>query len=205
MKLDVYNLQNAKVGEVDVSDAVFGAEVKPHLHHEVVRYQLAKKRAGTHKVKSRSEVARTTKKLYKQKGTGNARHGSRRAPIFVGGGVAFGPTPRSHAIKVPRKVRRGALRSVLSQKVGEGKLKVVDSWDMDAPKTKLALSQIQALGATSALVVDVENEKLKLSVRNLPQSKFLKTGGLNVRDLVHYDHVIITQSAIQQIDGALKP
>lgn len=205
MKLDVYNLQNAKVGEIDVSDAVFGAEVKPHLHHEVVRYQLAKKRAGTHKAKTRSEVARTTKKLYKQKGTGNARHGSRRAPIFVGGGVAFGPTPRSHAIKVPRKVRRGALRSVLSQKVGEGKLKVIESWDMDAPKTKVALAQLEALGATSALVVDVENEKLKLSVRNLPQSKFLKTGGLNVRDLVHYDHVIITQSAIQQIDGALKP
>lgn len=205
MKLDVYNLQNAKVGEIDVSDAVFGAEVKPHLHHEVVRYQLAKKRAGTHKAKTRSEVARTTKKLYKQKGTGNARHGSRRAPIFVGGGVAFGPTPRSHAIKVPRKVRRGALRSVLSQKVGEGKLKVIESWDMDAPKTKVALAQLEALGATSALVVDVENEKLKLSVRNLPQSKFLKTGGLNVRDLVHYDHVIITHSAIQQIDGALKP
>jgi large subunit ribosomal protein L4 len=205
MKLDVYNLQNAKVGEVDVSDDVFGVEVKPHLHHEVVKYQLAKRRAGTHKVKGRSEVNRTSKKLYKQKGTGNARHGSRRAPIFVGGGVVFGPTPRSHAIKVPRKVRRGALRSVLSQKVGEGKLKVLDSWAMDGPKTKVALAHLMALGATSALVVDVENDALKLSVRNLPSSKFLKTGGLNVRDLVHYDHLIITQSALQEIEGALKP
>lgn len=205
MKLDVYNLENAKVGEVNVSDAVFGAEVKPHLHHEVVRYQLAKRRQGTHKVKGRSEIARTSKKLYKQKGTGNARHGSRRAPIFVGGGVVFGPTPRSHAIKVPRKVRRGALRSVLSQKAAEGKLKVVESWEMPQPKTKLASAQLERFGAASAVVIDVSNDALKLSVRNLPKSKFLPSVGLNVRDLVHYDHVIVTKEAIEKIDGALQP
>jgi large subunit ribosomal protein L4 len=204
MKLDVYNLENTKVGEVNVSDDVFGAEVKPYLHHAVVRYQLAKKRAGTHKAQTRSEVSRTSKKLYKQKGTGNARHGSRRSPTFVGGGVAFGPTPRDHSHKLTRKTRRGALRSVLSQKVGEGKLKIVESWEMSSPKTQAALAQLTKLGAHSALVVDVQNDVLKMSVRNLTSSKFLMTGGLNVRDLVHYDHVIMTQAAVAEIDGALQ-
>ncbi len=128
MKLDVYNLDNAKVGEIDVSDEVFAVEVKPHLHHEVVRWQLAKRRRGTHKVKGRSEIVGTTHKIYRQKGTGNARHGSRKAPIFSGGGVVHGPSPRNHAFKLPKKVKRGALRSVLSQKVGEGKLKVVQAF-----------------------------------------------------------------------------
>lgn len=204
MKLEVYNLQNKKVGDVDVSDEVFGAEVKPHLHHEVVRYQLARKRAGTHATKTRGEIKLTTRKMYKQKGTGNARHGSRKAPIFVGGGVVFGPTPRSHAFHLPRKVRRGALRSVLSQKVGEGKLKVVDRFEMERPKTRQALAHLAELGAERALVIDIDNETLKLSIRNVPTSKFLKTGGLNVRDLVHYDHVVITEAAIREIDGALK-
>ncbi len=204
MKLEVYNLQNKKVGDVDVSDEVFGAEVKPHLHHEVVRYQLARKRAGTHATKTRGEVNRTTRKMYKQKGTGNARHGSRKAPIFVGGGTVFGPTPRNHAFHLPRKVRRGALRSALSQKVGEGKLKVVDSFVMEHPKTRQALAHLAALGVNRALVIDIDNETLKLSIRNVPTSKFLKTGGLNVRDLVHYDHVVITEAAVREIDGALK-
>ncbi len=205
MKLDVYNLDNAKVGEIDVSDEVFAVEVKPHLHHEVVRWQLAKRRRGTHKVKGRSEIVGTTHKIYRQKGTGNARHGSRKAPIFSGGGVVHGPSPRNHAFKLPKKVKRGALRSVLSQKVGEGKLKVVQAFELSEPKTKLALAHLARLGAERALVVDVDNETLKLSVRNLPTSKFLRSVGINVRDLVHYDTLVITETALREIDGVLKP
>lgn len=204
MKLDVYNLENAKVGEVEISDEVFAAPVKPHLHHEVVKWQLAKRRRGTHKVKGRSEVAGSGKKLFRQKGTGRARHGDIKAPTFVGGGQIHGPQPRSYGYTLPKKVKRGALRSALSQKVAEGRVKVLDAFDLAEPKTKVALAALAKLGATNALVVDVENETLKLSVRNLPQSKFVKTGGVNVRDLIHYDHLVITRSAIEVIDGALK-
>ena len=204
MKLDVYNLQNAKVGEVDVSDEVFGTAVKPHLHHEVVRWQLAKKRAGTHATKGRSEVNRSGKKIYKQKGTGNARHGNRRSPTYVGGGTIHGPQPRSYDYALPKKVRRGALRSALSMKVGEGQVKVVDAWSMSEPKTRAAASALATLGAARALVVDIDNETLKLSVRNLATSKFVRTDGINVRDLLHYDTLVITRSAIEAIDGVLK-
>ena len=204
MKFDVYNLKNDKVGEVEVSDDVFGTEVKPHLHHEMVRYQMAKKRRGTHAVLNRAAVAGTTKKAYRQKGTGRARHGSHKAPVYVGGGVVFGPSPRSYAFNVPKKVRRAALRSVLSEKAAGGKLKVVDAFSLDAPKTKRAAAGIDALGAGSALVVDVENANLKLSVRNLPNAKFLQAVGLNVYDVLRYDHLIVTQAAIEAIDGALK-
>ncbi len=204
MKLDVYSIENTKVGEIEVSDEVFGAEVKPYLHHEVVRYQLAKKRAGTHSTKTRSEVSGSTRKLIKQKGSGGARHGSIKSNMYPGGGVIFGPRPRSHAFEVPRKVRRGALRSALSQKVSEGRLKIVDAWVMPAPKTKAAMTTLSALGATAALVVDVENEMLKLSIRNLPRAKFLRTDGLNVADLMRFESVVMTTAAARAIDGVLK-
>ena len=204
MKLDVYNLQNVKVGEVEVSERVFGTEVKPYLHHEVVRYQLAKRRAGTHKTKTRSEISGSGKKLYKQKGTGRARHGSIKSPTFVGGGTVFGPLVRDHSFSVPRKVRRGALRSALSEKVAAQSLTVVDKFDLDAPKTRAVVEHLTALGIKNALVIDVENETLKLSVRNLPTSKFLQHVGLNVLDVVHYGHLVITEAAIRAIDGDLQ-
>jgi large subunit ribosomal protein L4 len=204
MKLDVYNLQNDKVGEVEISDEVFGAPVKPHLHHEVVKWQLAKRRRGTSKVKGRSEVTGSGKKLYRQKGTGNARHGDIKAPTFVGGGQVHGPSPRSYGYTLPKKVKRGALRSALSQKVAEGRIKIVDTFELGEPRTRVALAALATLGATNALVVDVDNETLKLSVRNLPTSKFVQSVGVNVRDLIHYDHLVITRSAIEAIDGALK-
>lgn len=204
MKLDVYNLKNDKVGEVEISDEVFGAPVKPHLHHEVVKWQLAKRRRGTSKVKGRSEVTGSGKKLYRQKGTGNARHGDIKAPTFVGGGQVHGPSPRSYGYTLPKKVKRGALRSALSQKVAEGRIKIVDTFELGEPKTRVALAALATLGATNALVVDVDNETLKLSVRNLPTSKFVQSVGVNVRDLIHYDHLVITRSAIEAIDGALK-
>jgi large subunit ribosomal protein L4 len=204
MKLDVYNLQNDKVGEVEISDEVFGAPVKPHLHHEVVKWQLAKRRRGTSKVKGRSEVTGSGKKLYRQKGTGNARHGDIKAPTFVGGGQVHGPSPRSYGYTLPKKVKRGALRSALSQKVAEGRIKIVDTFELGEPRTRVALAALATLGATNALVVDVDNETLKLSVRYLPTSKFVQSVGVNVRDLIHYDHLVITRSAIEAIDGALK-
>lgn len=204
MKLDVFNLQNQKVGEVEVSDSVFGAEVKPHLHHEMVRYQMAKRRAGTHATLTRHTVSGSTRKLFKQKGTGRARHGSIKAPTFVGGGVAFGPQPRDYSFKLPKKVRRGALRSVLSQKLTEGRLKVVSAFEMETPRTRVAVGHLTTLGVAKALVVDVANEQLKLSIRNLPDAKFLPTDGLNVYDLLAFDHLVITEAAVKHIDGVLK-
>ena len=205
MELAVKTLAGKAAGKITVDDAIFGIDdIRDDILQRTVRWQLAKRQAGTHKTKTRSEIARTTKKYIRQKGSGGARHGSRNAPIFVGGGTVFGPSPRSHAFHLPRKVRRGALRSALSQKVGEGKLKVVDSFVMEHPKTRQALAHLAALGVNRALVIDIDNETLKLSIRNVPTSKFLMTGGLNVRDLVHYDHVVITEAAVREIDGALK-
>lgn len=204
MKLDVYNLNNEKVGQVEVSDDVFGAEVKPHLHHEVVRYQMAKRRAGTHATLNRHNVSGSTRKLLKQKGTGGARHGSIKAPVYVGGGIVFGPMPRDYSFKLPKKVRRGALRSVISQKLGEGKLKVIAGFEMEAPKTKAAHLTLTKLGVPKALVVDVDNETLKLSLRNLPDAKYLQSVGLNVYDVLAFDHLVMTEAAVKHIDGVLK-
>jgi large subunit ribosomal protein L4 len=204
MKLDVYNLSNEKVGEVEVSDSVFGAEVKPHLHYEMVRYQMARRRSGTHAVLTRGAVSGSTRKLYKQKGTGNARHGSIKSPTYVGGGIVHGPQPRDYAFKLPRKVRRGALVSVLSQKAGQGQLKVVSSMPMEAPRTRVAVGYLASLGVNKAVVVDVNNENLKLSIRNLPNAKYLQTEGINVYDLLAYDTLVVTEEAIRHIDGVLK-
>lgn len=203
MLLDVVNIKNEKVGEIEVSDTVFGAEVKPHLHWEIVRYQQAKKRRGTHNTRTRGKVRGSTRKLYRQKGTGRARHGDIKAPIFVGGGVIFGPQPRDHSFNPPKKVRRGALISALSEKASNGRVIVVDSLDFDQPKTREAVDTLKTLGVESALVVDLENENLKLSVRNLPKSKFLRREGVNVYDLLRHDHVVITQDALGELNGAL--
>ncbi len=204
MKLDVFNLKNEKVGEVEVSDVVFGTDVKPHLHHEVVRYQMAKRRAGTHATLTRHFVSGSTRKLFKQKGTGRARHGSIKAPTFVGGGVAHGPQPRDYSFKLPKKMRRGALRSVLSQKQAEGKLKVVSAFELESPKTRVAVGHLTSLGTSKALVVDLMNDQLKLSIRNLPNAKYLQTDGLNVYDMLAFDHLVITEAAVKHIDGVLQ-
>lgn len=204
MLLDVVNLQNSKVGQVEVSDAVFGAEVKPHLHWEMVRYQMAKRRAGTHSTKTRSQVTGSTRKLYKQKGTGRARHGAVKAPIFVGGGVAHGPTPRDYTMRTPRKVRRGALVSLLSQLVRDGRLTVVDGWALETPRTKDALQVLAALGAPKTVVVDADNPSLQKSVRNLSTAKYLQIEGVNVYDLLKYEHLVITRDAIAQLNGVLQ-
>lgn len=204
MLLDVVNLQNDKVGQVEVSEAVFGADVKPHLHWEMVRYQMAKRRQGTHATKTRANVAGSTRKLYKQKGTGRARHGAETAPIFVGGGVAHGPQPRDYTMRTPRKVRRGALVSVLSELAAGGRLTVVDAWELEAPRTKDARGALETLGATKAVVVDAGNANLQKSIRNLATAKYLQVEGVNVYDLLKFERLVITREAISQLNGALQ-
>lgn len=204
MKLEVYNLSNQKVGEVEVADEVFGAPVKPHLHHTVVRAQLSSRRAGTVKVKSRGDVSGSGSKIYRQKGTGRARHGSRKVNIFVGGGVAMGPQPRNWALKVSKQVRRAALKSALSEKVQQGLLKVIDDFSLPEIKTKSALSALQTLQTRKALVVDLAaNHNLKLSVRNLKDYKYLATEGLNVADVLRFEHVLVSRAALDAIQGRL--
>lgn len=206
MKLDVYSLQNEKVGEVEVDEAVFDAPLAEHLHHKVVVAQMAARRSGTACTKTRGQVGGTTAKMYRQKGTGRARHHAKTAPIFAGGGVAFGPKPRSYEKKVNKKVRQAALRSVVSNKIRNGQLKVVEEFPLAEIKTKDALNVLEKLETNKALVVDDnDNRNLKLSVRNLKDYKFLASEGLNVLDALRFDQLIVTRPALQKIEGRLKP
>src|SRR5688500_9117298 len=181
-KVDVFNLKREKVGELDLSDEVFGAEIKQHLFHEVITAQLASRRQGTKAGKERAAVAGSSKKIYKQKGTGRARHGSIRAPIFVGGGRAHPPKPQDFSYRPPRRVRVGALRSALSLLLKEGRLLVVENIDLGEIKTKKIAGVLETLKtSTGALVVDDKsNENLRLSIRNLENSQFLPPEGVNV-------------------------
>src|SRR3954470_10796437 len=187
MQIDIVNTEGKKVGELDLADAVFGAKVKDYLLWELVKAQQAAKRAGTHSTKTRANVRGGGKKPYKQKGTGDARHGSIRAPNFAGGGKVFGPHPRSYAYTVPKKVKRAALASALSLRAKEKKLVVVDKLSFDAPKTKQMAGILKALGIDKVLVVDgASNANLFKSARNLPRTKVLAPAGLNVYDIL--DH-----------------
>lgn len=202
-KIDVYDLARKKVGELDLADEVFAAEVKEHLLHEVVTAQLASRRAGSHAAKERSAVQGSKKKLYKQKGTGNARHGAIRAPIYVGGGRAHPPKPQDWTMRPPRKVRMMALRCALSLLHKEGRLTVVDSIAFDAPKTKQLAAVLTALQASkSTLVVDGRgNENVKLSIRNMPTSSFLPPEGVNVYDLLKHDHLVVSKDAAKALEA----
>src|SRR4029079_1750232 len=183
MQIDIVNIEGKKVGQVDLADAVFGTKVKDYLLWELVKAQQAAKRAGTHSTLTRANVHGGGKKPYKQKGTGNARQGSSRAPNHVGGGKVFGPHPRDYSYTVPKKVKRAALASALSLRAQEKKLVVVDVLSFDAPKTKRLAGILKVLGAESAVVVDGKtNVNLSKSVRNLPKSKYLAPEGLNVFD-----------------------
>jgi large subunit ribosomal protein L4 len=203
-KIEVKNLAGKTVGDVELDDSVFGVDVNEHLLWEVVKAQRAKKRSGTHSTKRRDEVRGGGKKPYKQKGTGNARQGSSRAPHYVGGGKVFTPKPRDYEYHVPKKVMAGALRSALSLRAKEQKLVVVDSFTLDAPKTKLVSAAIAALGGCSALIVDAKNETLKKSTRNLQSAKYLATEGLNVYDVLDYETLIVTRPTLDAITERLK-
>ncbi|MCA9934007.1 MAG: 50S ribosomal protein L4 [Ardenticatenaceae bacterium] len=205
MKVPVYNMAGEEVSSVDLPAGVFDAEINRDLMHQALVRQLANARLGTHKVKGRSEVNRTTAKVYRQKGTGRARHGSRRAPIFVGGGVAHGPQPRKYTKQMPRKMRRAALRSALSAKASNGDVVVLDDIQMDAPKTKEMVLLMDRLvsGESTLLLLSGRNEYVEKSARNLPNMKTLRAGYLNIRDLLGYNKIVMPLAALEIIDGFL--
>jgi large subunit ribosomal protein L4 len=200
--LDVFNMKREKVGSIDLSDEVFATDVKEHLFYEVVKAQLASRRQGTQSAKERAAVSGSTKKLYKQKGTGRARHGSIRAPIYVGGGRAHPPRPRDWSYRPPRQVRVGALASALSKFHKEGRLVVVDRFELPEVKTKgliVALGTLKA--AKKALVVDhATNENLKLSIRNCEDHQFLPPEGVNIYDLLRHDTLVLSKDAAKALE-----
>jgi large subunit ribosomal protein L4 len=202
-KVDVYNLKREKVSELDLADEVFAAEVKEHLFQEVVVAQLASRRAGTHAAKERSAVSGSSKKIYKQKGTGRARHGSIRAPIFVGGGRAHPPKPQDFSYRPPRRVRVGALKSALSLILKEGRLTVVENIDIGEIKTKKLAGVLDALkvGRKTLVVDDKANENLRLSIRNMENSQYLPPEGVNVYDLLRHDHLVVSKSAAKALEA----
>ena len=201
--VDVFNMKREKVGSLELADEVFATEVKEQLFYEVVKAQLASQRQGTQAAKNRSAVSGSTKKLYKQKGTGRARHGSIRAPIYVGGGQAHPPQPRDWSYRPPRKVRIGALRSALSKLNKEGRMIVLERFELAEIKTK---SLMKALGQLKAekktLVVDhAANENLKLSIRNCKDHQFLPPEGVNVYDLLRHDTLVLSKDAAKALEA----
>ena len=201
--VDLFNLKRDKVGSLSLRDDVFGVEVAEHLLHEVVTAQLASKRAGTSAAKERAAVRGSSHKIYKQKGTGRARHGSIRAPLFVGGGRAHPPKPQDWARRPPRRVRVAALKSALSLLLKEGRLTVVDSFQLEAIKTKALAQTLGVLKSTgSTLVVDAkENQNLSLSIRNMAKNLFLPPEGVNVYDLLRHDHLILSKQAVKDLEA----
>jgi len=203
-KIAVYDINRKQVSELELSDAVFNDDVKGYLIHDMVRYQLAKRRQGTHKTKTRSEVSGGGKKPYKQKGTGNARQGCIRAPHYVGGGTAFGPSPRDYTFKLNRKVKKAALRSALSARYRGEQLTVLDVLEMEKISTKGFAEILKRFELSNTLVVLAEeNAQVELSARNIPGVKVLRADGVNVFDVMKYSNLILTQGAVSQLEGAL--
>jgi large subunit ribosomal protein L4 len=203
MRVTVYNQKREEVGHIDLSDEVFGAEVKEHLFYEVVKAQLASRRAGTKATKERSAVSGSTKKIYRQKGTGRARQGSVRAPHHAGGGMAHALEPKDWSYRPPRKVRIGALKSALSLFAKEDRLIIVDSLELSEIKTKAFAGTLGALKVTKkALVVDsATNDKLVKSLRNLENHHFLPPEGVNVYDILRHDHLIVSKDAAKALEA----
>ena len=202
---DLYNLQKKKVGTLKLSDAIFAAPIKPQLFYEVTTWQLAKRRQGSASTKERSAVRGGGRKPWRQKGTGRARAGTSRSPLWRGGGTIFGPHPRSYGFTLPKKVRRAALRSALSLRFKEGKLLLLDDFPSPEIKTKSFVQAMEGLGITNCLVViNGENLNLERSARNVPWVKVLRYNGLNVFDILKYEHLIIVQPAIEKIEERLK-
>ncbi len=206
MQVPVLNMAGEQVGEIELLDTVFAAPVHRGLMHQALVRQLANARLGTHKTKTRAEVRGGGRKPWRQKGTGRARHGSIRSPIWVGGGTVFGPRPRKYTKDMPKKMRRAALRSALSAKAGEGQIIVVDRLEMEAPKTKAMIQVLNNLGVDGkrALVVLPERDwVVEKSISNLPNAKALLSSNLNIRDLLGYDVLILSQAAVEHIHAWL--
>ena len=208
MKLDVIKLDGKAGGSIELADDIFGiAEIRADILARCVNWQLAKRRGGNHKVQTRNENSRTGKKMYKQKGSGGARHGSRRAPQFVGGSRAFGPVVRSHAFDLPKKVRALALRHALSSKAKTGDLVILDSAVLNEPKTAALRSQIEALGWNKALIIaGVEVEKnFGLAARNIPGVDVLPNAGINVYDILRRGTLVLTKDAVEALNARFAP
>jgi large subunit ribosomal protein L4 len=202
MKLPVVKLDAKKTGDIEVSDAVFGiAEIRSDILQRMVRYQLSKRQAGTHSTQNRDDVSRTTKKVYRQKGTGGARHGSRNAPIYVGGGVAHGPHPHSHAHALPKKVRAMAMKHALSSKVKDESLIVVET--LAGEKTKDISAKLKKLGISNALVIGGAklDEKFAKAARNIPNIDVLPLAGLNVYDVLRRKTLVLTREAVEGVNA----
>src|SRR5258708_896985 len=206
MKLTVRNLDNQEVGDIELAEEVSGLPVRRDILARVVNWQLAKRRAGTHKTKGISDISGTTKKPYKQKGTGRARQGSLRSPQFRGGAVIFGPVVRSHAHDLPKKVRKLALKTALSAKAADGKLVVLDSAATDEHKTKGLAGRLGKLGWASVLVIDgpVLNENFRRAPANLIGVDLLPQQGANVYDILRRDTLVLTRDAVQHLEARLK-
>ena len=204
-KVALFNIDGSQVGEVELNDAVFGIEPNVHVLHNAVLLQRASLRRGTHKVKGRSEVRGGGRKPWKQKGTGRARQGSIRSPQWKGGGVVFGPTPRSYTFKLPKKVRRLAIRSALSSKVLDNAIIVLDQLTLNTPKTKEFANILSNLkvGRKALIVAPSYDDNVALSARNIPGVKFVAADGINVLDVLTYDQLIITKEAVQKVEEVL--
>jgi large subunit ribosomal protein L4 len=202
--VDVINSKAEKVSQTDLVDTIFNIPVKGSILHEVVTMQLAKRRSGSAAVKHRSDVKGSGRKLFRQKGTGRARRGDIKSPLLRGGGSTFGPDPRSYAYKVPKKVRKLALKMALSSKLQTEKLVVLDEFEIDEIKTREFVKVMSALDMKNALIItDKENKNLELSARNVPQTKVLRVEGLNVYDILKYKNVVLLESSIKSIEGRL--
>jgi large subunit ribosomal protein L4 len=206
MKLDVITLEAGKAGDIDLSDDIFGLEPRADLLHRVVRWQRAKAQAGTHSVLGKSDVSYSTKKIYRQKGTGGARHGSRKAPIFRHGGVYKGPTPRSHAFDLPKKVRALGLKHALSAKVAAGELVIVDSLNIAEAKTSAVAKAVKENGWKRVLVIDGAevNENFARAARNLEGVDVLPSMGANVYDILRRDTLVLTRAGVEALEARLK-
>ena len=206
MKLDVISLDAKKSGTVDLDDAIFGLEPRADILHRLVRWQRAKAQAGTHATLGKSDVSYSTKKIYRQKGTGGARHGSRKAPIFRKGGVYKGPTPRSHAHDLPKKVRALALRHALSAKAKDGGLIVIDQANLQEAKTKVLAAQFGTLGWNNALIIDGAevNENFQKAAWNIPNIDVLPVQGINVYDILRRQKLVLTKAAVEALEARFK-
>ena len=206
MQIDITSLDGNSSGSIELDDAIFGLEPRTDLIARMVRYQLAKRRAGTHAVKNRADIWRTGKKMYKQKGTGGARHGSARVPQFRGGGRAFGPVVRSHDHDLPKKVRALALRHALSAKARDGGIIVWANAELAEPKTKALQLQFAKLGFDSALIIDGSKpqENFRRAASNLPKIDVLSVAGINVYDILRREKLVLTKAAIDALEARFK-
>jgi len=206
MKTKIITLDNKAAGEITLPEDVFGAPVRKDILARMVNWQLAKRRAGTHKVKGRSEVSGTSAKQFRQKGTGRARRGSGKVSQFRSGGRAFGPTPRSHAHKLPKKVRRMAMRAALSSKQADGDLIILDAAVLKSPKTKDLAAKLDKLGWSNVLIVSGSeiDDNLALAARNVPNLDVLPSEGANVYDILRHQTLVLTKDAVETLEGRLK-